>query len=237
MNAYDILIKSYKRNIFSYLRIFKRWLNQSEPPEKFYKFGLFSFSFLLIPLIGFMTNIQPDFLTFLIRLFLNIPCILCAIGFMCEAKNFLINTWKKPIGKSITAILVPLVTFISFLYARYKVNLTLGVDPSHLPYALTSISAIFTLIFCIKAFEEILKVSFFFLLLYIFLIYVLNESNLTSTLCSIQNSKYYRFLSQKKIVPHHQPTKFLMKMAVARIIAILYLIIILYYFTSLKIGP
>jgi hypothetical protein len=113
--------------------------------------------------------------------------------------------------KKIITGLIAFVAFISFSLARYAINLTLGVDPSHFPYALVAITTIVTpfawLIFSIG----FLFLLYAFSLFYAFLINAFSTLNTGSIVVSIQNSRYYRFLFKKKVILHYRSKIFLSK--------------------------
>jgi hypothetical protein len=234
MNVPDMIFQAYKRKRFSLLRSVKYWVLKASTFEKLYRIGILFLLISFVPFIGLLivtlgvfSITQRDFFLYLWLFLLGAACSLTTIGFIYEAKLFLINTWSKPIGKTIITGLIALVAFISFLCARYAVNLTLGVDPSYLPYALAAITAIVTPFVWMVISIVILFVFYVFLLLYAFLISRLNALNASSILVSIQSSKYYNFMFRKKTIPHHRSTMFSLKAdrAFARALACVTLLI------------
>jgi hypothetical protein len=236
MNVPDMIFQAYKRKRFSLLRSAKYWVLKASTFEKLYRIGILFLLISFIPLIGLLivtlgvfSITQRDFFLYLWLFLLGAACSLTTIGFICEAKLFLVNTWSKPIGKNTIKGLAALVAFISFSCARCAINLTLGVDPTHLPYALAVITTIVTPFAWIIISVLILLVFYAFLLVYAFLISRLSALNASSILVSIQNSRYYRFLFKEKMISYERPTIFLPKAdrAFARALACVTLLILL----------
>jgi hypothetical protein len=229
MNAYDILIKSYRRNMFSQLRTFKRWLAQSKRPEKLYGAGLLLLLLSAFPFIGILINPQDDFFISLFLLFSFGSYLSCAIGFLYEVVEFLKNMWKTVIGKFTLSGLASLAAFISSIYAQHKINLILGSDPSHFQSALRSITIIFTPFAWIVILEVALLMSYVFSLLQIFAIQALHTSSAVYIFSVIQNNRYYCFLFNKKVNSQHNLKISSSRIAkvVARIIANISLILLL----------
>jgi hypothetical protein len=232
INAYDTLIQTYTRKKFSLSRTFKSWFIKSNTSEKLYRFGISFFLLSTVPLIGILINIQCIYLFLFIS---GISCLLCTTGFIYEAEFFLATTWGKPIGKwilsSLIAFAAALAAFISSLCARYAVNLILGTDPSHFTFTLTATIAILIPFAWIMISIVIFLIFYASSFLYIFFIYILSASSIPFIWFSIKNSRYYRFLFNKKIISYYQPTILSLGMdrVFARIIAFATLIISLYF--------
>lgn len=124
-----------------------------------------------------------------------------AVGFMSEIKTKVKTHWKSPLLKVFLAFLAGSITVVSPLLSRYLINSLTRVDPSHLPFAVSTLVVVLIPIAWL-ALAVVSLVLFYSLFIVLMPIFIGLGLTIRELLLAVRNSGFYRFPLRQPKVPH-----------------------------------
>lgn len=124
-----------------------------------------------------------------------------AIGFTFEIKSRVATHWKSPLLKVFLAFLAGSIAVISPLASRYLINLLTRVDPSHLPFAVSTLAIILIPIAWLSLAVVALTLFYSFIIILMPILIGLGLA-IRELLLAVRNSGFYRFALRQPKVPY-----------------------------------